>query len=524
VALLGGLAGVFGYHPEARHWYAPYTWLPTTADRVETRVLFDEHSSVNNYGDLPTRGAAYYEREYGVGKRLDEQDNPVKRLKWLQQHPAVLTWFQQRVTGYVATIRVADVKTEGPISARGEAVPPTAKRILGKGADDTVTRAEIEGAEEFQFVEDIDSLDNGGEFCVPVVEDRVPIADGFRLNPHLSDKLVQELRNVEANGTTIDRGYLNNPTNMLSWIEKGYLVPERVFQTMETTGLTQHENARFLIAQGANADWLVLMMGEIGEAEWNINKGYRDPFVDGVKAKSGAAAQDLNAPVDEATFDAAVGQTLTEATAAGQVRDTHAEFRFRQTQAELAGYQLSEDSYMTCAVVGNADIKDLLIAIRDSGRYRVVKGREDLYVAMLLQAKSSGGTVSEHDPTGAQPGAKVAADLADGWIEAKSATEDGNGTGTQLTPEEQAALDTFSGKSIKTVLQELVDAIEPNEAKREVITARAAQLVIAELPDTLRGEGIDPDTWTITNATLAVKWLKIRVQDVQKPAGKVVTE
>jgi hypothetical protein len=108
-------------------------------------------------------------------------------------------------------------------------------------------------------------------------------------------------------------------------------------------------------------------------------------------------------------------------------------------------------------------------------------------------------------------------DVRPHYVREKGEAQDRAGTiSTEITPEEQAALDTFSGKSIETVLRELVDAMEPNEAKREVITARAAQLVIAELPDTLRGEGIDPDTWTITNATLAVKWLKIRVQDVQK--------
>ena len=355
-------------------WFTPQ---PTNADR---KTIDDSYDIPKR---LAGRGHKYYQEAYGVG--IGVAPEATKRLDWLESHPGVLQYFQERTSNrkVVPTEEMPKGWTNYP-------------KILGNKPDGkpifSITYNKAEG--------DTSAAGTPDTVWNTLYMNTVPIADGLVLNKVNSDRFVDTLMAMEKSGAN-GHGFLGErnvlfgnrkldyrfmQANGMAWEDSGFLLPKERLELMERFGIKDNGNSLFLMLQPGVADMLA-PYSQLGVSSRYIERP--DDFVtawrDSVKSLcdedptvTAVSSGDLRN-----VFDSTVSQGLGTT-----VRDATAEFQEAQIMMKLgANYTLGEVTKNLLRDTANADVRGLLMQFGGISGYHLNPGRVEGFVQRLAEYK-----------------------------------------------------------------------------------------------------------------------------------------
>ncbi len=415
------IGGPYYYAPE-RSWAKTWTWLAAQEkDRKIVRTITDGYE---NPKKLTKREDDYYKKTFGLDKRTGSEtdDNGINdRVNWLKEHPEVLTYLQEHVTGR----KILEYKelhenpdTCGVVGGAKKKVAVTAgpQPKVSKSCDKLGVTT-VQQVEEYQPVDKDDKWKPGKTICCLIDMEVEPVADGLRLNPHFAAQFVAELKEVSDKGTNVDRAYLEDVDRRASLVEKGILISESQKKIMDECGIKEYKNAQFVATQGVFE--LLRPRCKKGEAVVFIPEDKRDAYVatwiatvqkvqPGVDPIAYAISEDVIKQTDSAILSAGVSQQILVDSSA----------LYKQTQIRKK-FEVLDFKTQTAVdiLVAQPDIAELLEKfIKDGASYKVNPARSDELVAAIARYKSTRKNIGDFDPFTDPPGVMVKGALGNGLV------------------------------------------------------------------------------------------------------------
>ncbi|NYZ74594.1 hypothetical protein H0O00_05600 [Candidatus Micrarchaeota archaeon] len=224
------------------HLYYPWTWFLPVESQRDTRAYRDD--SYDIAWKLPERGYDVYRSQYGVGNALPGEeyertnwlaanvsdrlcgivqcDGPTERLNWLENHPDVLKFLQER-TSMRRFVSVKDIGA-GPENCTNpkEAIPKSCQDPDGlnfmRYKDAKAEVPDIEAS--WRAIADYEPATIGKEgwdpkmgVCCTIDLSTYPVDDGRVLNRYESDRFVDTLMALEGKAKKVNYWFLTDPKN-----------------------------------------------------------------------------------------------------------------------------------------------------------------------------------------------------------------------------------------------------------------------------------------------------------------------
>ncbi|MFN7991076.1 MAG: hypothetical protein U0R44_02855 [Candidatus Micrarchaeia archaeon] len=423
------------------HWYAPWTWVMPVRSPQTIRVIHD-HYDIPDL--LPERGNDYYRSAYGLGSDFSgQQTTAAQRLEWLQRHPDVLRFFQERrsMREVVSWERLRHNETNpDQCSSSQRRIPQTCDDLLMPeilrnqvSAPSSVDRTRLVARAIQSYPAALVENPNDGwredvpsmRVCCEVRITARAVRDGLMLNRTQSDRFVDELIALERGGTTVNYAYISNPDNRIRWANNWYLITQTENSIMEDFRVRDRANVQFILAQGSPvSNKLLPRCGERGEEREFIQQAHRDELVR-MWVEEIRRAYANHDPMAEIIPDATVASTfqtvMDQARTRGWVDDTTVEYERRQVRRELELLDLQTDTSVDALVLdwrttqqqgsGASTANNLFLFLRQFSStgaiFRLGDQRSDEFVQMLVQHRQRGGSLADYDPFTSPQGSRV---------------------------------------------------------------------------------------------------------------------
>ncbi len=428
------------YIPNSQdHWYYPWSFvMPLEREREVKRVI---HDTYDDPVMLPERGNKYYRDAYGVGTHRvpnETSDNGMSaRLAWIQGHPDVLRFLQERTTGrqdvQVTHLRelpencstrqqynpqqhsapaatAAQGTAPAPVSSAQGTVTgidaprwapvqlPRSCRNLGLGSEEMIRDYSRIPSETLAGPVDRDGWEpsQGLKVCCTIAVSSRAVPDGLRLNTYMSDRFVDTLMAFERGGGRVDYRYLTSRQNMARWVQEWFVIPPNDAGIITNFRIYDKSNVGFLSMQSADATRILLpRCAQEARAPEFLIPANRDAFVTAWREEVVRSQSTLPTPVtiDPLTQDVSA-DVLQQAFDAVKLAhqdwftDRTHDYERLQVRDQLSLLNLQTDTAVDI-LVAQRDIFDMVKQFTVPGSaFLIVPPRSDEFVITLSQCKA----------------------------------------------------------------------------------------------------------------------------------------
>ncbi len=379
--------------PFARRWFTEkpaehltqyWTWPITDLEnRVDRRFVIND--SYDDPSKLTARGREYYSRTYGITNEAN--------VAFLTQHPDVLRFLQERVTGRWNV----QIKQLGELPETcTDRVPSRSAVALGLKTKEDVAKYEPQA--------NPNAVQGNGVCVLLGVEFEAP-KDSYVLNRHNSNAFIAYLQQTiqqttNGTGTTGTTGvdYHLLQQRIGEFALRGFVIQKKDADTMERFGITNMETLRVINTQGAVAAAQLLPLFSKGEQTAYVLPEFRDAFVANVRRRlvDGQQGDAAFYVMGEQTFRSAIWAEITASFGVSRIENCELEYGRIQVAKMLPSMKLGEIS--KDILWKNQDILGVLDVAAKAGQTNAE--RADELVQLLAEHKKARGKVEDYAPGG----------------------------------------------------------------------------------------------------------------------------